>query len=390
MLTANLDAFEGFQTDLLPPYQIPDGYYDRFCAQVWNPPFSAYTANAGFGAGSVLTPAGFPPSPYFEAATIPAVNLLAQGLYIGGDYDFILRAIGLPEQMGGSFQLYTPGLNKVFGLPIPVRGPNQNNNEVIPVIPEIVYPSGSQITFDLLGIDLSVFGAPGLIGLDNPANNIHSTGADNPVRIFTEQLVFYGVKRFRGNLRNPAISAYEYRERPYTYRAPFNLNFSQFTATAAPVIRYSDSPTILRVPITNYDFELRRIRVATVGTAGFVFATPAAGTWGGLNSGAFDTFRMQMYDAANNRLTEGASVNNSGPYTADGNGMQPKFWSYEMAYPFGSNAVVNNNTTLPCPPVMYPKDSEIRIDIRSMLAPQVLPATNNIVILLEGVQRIPN
>jgi hypothetical protein len=386
MTTIQLDSIDALQTDLLKPYQIPDGFYDRFCALTWNPPMSAYTSNAGFGV-NVLSPVSFPPEPYLSTTND---DVYRQGVVIDGDYDFILRAIALPSNVCGKFQLYTPGMSQVFRTPITV--PPQGNIQplkIIPVIPEIVYPAKGQIVFDLIDYNMSAFAGSGAPAVRCATNNIqYNAATSNPVRMYTGQVVFYGVKRYRGNLRNPAITPYDYTEKPYQYKIEFNHNFSQFTAAAGPVVTYNSAPKTFTTQIVNYPFELRQISFVLPDPANYAFTSPGAGTWGGVESGDFDTFRMQLYDAANNPMSTGSNNAIGTGAAANNNGMNPEFWAYQITTTAAGIAQIRN-VTLPCPPVLYPQDSQIRIDILSLLGILNPAVTNNVTVVFNGVQRMP-
>lgn len=386
MTTVQLDSIDALATDLLKPYQIPDGYYDRFCALVWNPPVNAYTSNSGFPA-TVLNPTNFPPEPYFSTTNN---DIYRQGVVIDGDYDFILRAVGLPSDLCEKFQLYTSGMSEVFRLPIPVPSPSvQGPITIMPVYPEIVYPAKGQIVFDLIDFNMAAFAGGGAPSVASGSNNIQNDPfTSSPVRMFTGQLVFYGVKRYRGNLRNPAITPYSYIEKPYQYQIQFNHNFSQFSATAGPVIRYTSAPKTFSRQVVNYPFELRQISFVLPDVANYVFPAPFAGSWGGTEAGNFETFRMQLYDAANNPLSTGSNNATGTGAAANNNGMNPKFWAYQIQTT-QANSVPIVNVTLPCPPVLYPQDSQIRVDILSLLGILDTTVTNNVTILFNGVQRIP-
>lgn len=390
MTNVRLDGAQVLENDLLKPYQVPTGYYDRFFTQVWNPPFMAYTSVSGIGT-SALSPPNYPPAVYRNPAA--PFDLLQQGLTIPGDYDFVLRAVAMPSDMCRRFQLYTPGMSRLFDLPLdlpPSTGTPENTPIFMPVIPEIIYPANSQIVFDLLGMKPEAFAGTTPIGTPPTAaaNQIYyRAGVSDPVRIYTGQLVFYGVQRYRGNLRNPAESSYAYQEKSFSYHATFNHNFSQFAATAVPVLTFSTQPLRLRVPIRNYDFELRRINFSMPNLSTYSFATPGPGSWGGIEAGPMEGFRVQIYDGADQPLSGGYSGFQNTGIGPNGTGMQPKYWGYQLQI---AGLAPTNNITLPCPPILYPQNSQITIDVLSMLGPQNLPANNPVTITFDGVQRVPS
>lgn len=386
MTTVSLDGMNSLKSLILPPYQIPDGYYDVPFCFVWNPPFFGYSTSDVFFI--TIQPPVIPP-PWINTQNGSATEtLLNQTVLIDNNCDYILRAVALPSDLCGQFQLYTPTGERVFGQPIacpalPAPTDAIPEPKIVPILPELVYPAQGAIRFDLLNLRLV-------------RNNVvdPADGGLASIAIGTGQLVFYGVKRFRGWNRYPAVSDRPYKEVNYTYRCEFNFDFTNVTYTEITVhpnasISIGEQDTTFRVPITNFDFELRRIQIQVPQAGSYVadpLSTDPSDQWNAEPSSAFEAFRLQFYDAVENPLSGGGN----GTAVNTDNGMSPKYWAYKaVTSEDGFDNEESDGLTLPCPPVLYPRDGQIRIDVMPLISAQLPPVDKPVVILLHGVQRMP-
>jgi hypothetical protein len=196
------------------------------------------------------------------------------------------------------------------------------------VLPEKLYPVNTQIVFDLF----------------------QTLRANNPCAsaIYTSYIAFFGVKRLsvdRGYRSN--TTAYQYREKKYSY----SINFTLTNAAGTGPIRQSQL-------IDNYDFELQRIAISYANTPG--------------NTGTLtaDDFLIQLYDSNMHQLSD-LPLNQS--YINNGR------TSFAVPTKFQS--------IFPCPSIVFPAGSAITFDITSLLCSTSVPQSYNII--FEGIWRIP-
>ena len=201
------------------------------------------------------------------------------------------------------------------------------------VLPEVKYPHGGNIRFDLTNITQA---------LAAPASALEAS-----------QLVFSGVRRRDSDISDPAPSNYKYYEKRFSY--PFTLSINNYGIVGAdiqPSVQYT-------IPVTEYDFELRRVELSLQST------------------GQASQFKILLYN---------------------------QDWRQVSSLPVLSNLFCHLNPTIqtggepfqsagelgfwPSPPLLYRVNSVIRFDIFSLLvAPTVLPQTFQLT--FDGVRRIP-
>lgn len=179
-------------------------------------------------------------------------NYLNQSILTDGDADFILRRVtGWTDLAAGQQTPYPPnGFN--FKYPnttrdyfsLPVYGSLDRDLNVMQgmadflVVPEIVYPAGSAISFDLYNILVA--------GL---------TGGEGEAPANYGQVVFQGVKRYRGEC--PPDSGYAYYHKNFTYQKDILLNWTRFDNVITPTA--ISAPRTFVIPVQNFDFELLAI-----------------------------------------------------------------------------------------------------------------------------------
>jgi hypothetical protein len=198
------------------------------------------------------------------------------------------------------------------------------------VLPEVKYPVNGNIRFDLTNITQAL-AAAGLAA---------------------SQLVFSGVRRRPGDISDPAPSSYKYYEKPFSF--PYTLSINNYGIVGGVI-----QPSVQSIiPVTEYDFELRRVELSLQSTD------------------QTSQFKILLYN---------------------------QDWRQTANLPVLSNLFCHINPTVhtggepfsgrelsfqPCPPLLYRVNSVIRFDIFSLLvSPTALPQTFQL--LFNGVRRIP-
>jgi hypothetical protein len=199
------------------------------------------------------------------------------------------------------------------------------------VQPEVKYPHGGNLRFDLTNITQALAG----VGLD------------------ASQLVFTGVRRRVGAVSDPAPSSYKYYEKRFNY--PYTLSINNYGIVGADI----QSPVQYTLPITEYDFELRRVELSLQ------------------ESHQNSQFKITLYNQDWRQVSNLPVLSNLfchlNPTVQTG------------GQPFASNGELS---FWPAPPLLYKVNSVIRFDIYSLLvSPTVLPQTFQL--LFDGVRRIP-
>lgn len=255
------------------------------------------------------------------------------------EYDsiFVLRAVlGVPnciDPSTGGFRLNNYSKSRIMGGYIK---PFANN---VPVVPEVIYPPNSQISFDLFNVQKAV---------NSCATNI-------PI----SNIMFQGVKRYRPGVpgyNGPAFpipyDPLNYIERPWSYPLDFDLSWFHWNSSgsAAGII---DIPRTFVVEVQDYDFQLHCIKISD-STTGLAL-TP-------------DLFSIQLFDATAKRALFGSPVNQS--YI---NNTRNAF----------------SNPVFPVPPLLYPVWTQIRVDITSLVCNEDVSSPYHLQIEFQGLQRIP-
>lgn len=113
------------------------------------------------------------------------------------------------------------------------------------VLPEKVYRDNSALRFDLTNVALNV--------------NV------SVASVYADQMAWYGVKRVRGGVSDPAPSNYKYYEKPFSY--PITITINNYgpsdPITGNPIVGLA-TPTQYQILIQDFDFELRRISMSIV------------------------------------------------------------------------------------------------------------------------------
>lgn len=198
------------------------------------------------------------------------------------------------------------------------------------VLPEVKYPDGGNIRFDLTNITQALV-TDGLAA---------------------SQLVFSGVRRRSGAVSDPAPSSYKYYEKPFSY--PYTLSINNYGIVGGVI----QPPVQQIIPVTEYDFELRRVELSLQ------------------SNNQTSQFKILLYNQDWRQVSNLPVLSNLfchiNPTTQTGG--EP-FQGKELSF-------------FPSPPLLYRVNSVIRFDIFSLLAsPTVLPQTFQL--LFNGVRRIP-
>jgi hypothetical protein len=251
------------------------------------------------------------------------------------DSEFHLRRIAgaatLADYNGGApgatsrFMVYTQGGSRIFSKPELIE-PD------MALVPELVYPPGGQIRFDVSDL----FRA-------------RNAGGGGPA--YFSQLSFQGVRRYYG--MSPLGSSYKYYEKPQAYPLTFGITYANGTNFR----RYVQS-------IENFDFSLHAISIVTL--AGGSGEVPDPGVWAVVDPGQFSFY---LYNKNSERL----SID---PVDA-------------ATYAFNRRkfAVSTGGGVFPCPPVLYPVGSQIMIDVYSNTLAASLPL--QVQMVFHGVWRLP-
>ena len=247
-------------------------------------------------------------------------------------YDLIVRRVkGLPSvvdisQKTGKWQMKSAGSVYLSNLPMAV---GFNATEVLNewlVIPEITYPHSSQIQFDL-------------------HNTLRDTNPGGGPTIYRAQVAFCGVRRRQGI---PPVAGYNYFLRPYIYNQTVTITTAQ-QASAGVFNPYQSVFT----QIADFDFELWAIQVDQPDNT-----SPSCA--------------IVLYDAAHVALSNIPIIVT---YL-----IEPSPWGVVLADTDASIGALN-------PPLVYPQQSNIQLDVYSLLQAGQLPAT--LTFRFIGAQRKP-
>lgn len=199
------------------------------------------------------------------------------------------------------------------------------------VLPEIKYPENGNIRFDL-------------------RNVTQALATDG---LYKSQLVFTGVRRRVGGISDPAPSSYRYREERFSY--PYTLSINNYGIVGGVI----QPPVQIIIPITEYDFELRRCELSLQ------------------SSDQTSQFKIQMYNQDKRQVSNLPVLSNLFFH------LNPQV--HTGGEPFGSAGELG---FWPSPPMMYRVNSVLQFDIYSLLvSPTALPQTFQLT--FDGVRRIP-
>jgi hypothetical protein len=152
------------------------------------------------------------------------------------------------------------------------------------------------------------------------------------------QIAFIGIRRNEGALPSLAQSTCQ-TFRPSTYTYPLT---GQLTSSQAKGYGVSQAPLILRQTINDYDFELHQIIISYSGPAGVTL--PAVCT------------ALMLYDASKQATANIPPLD--------------KFWNGAPGSEYFDGAIV--------PPLLYPQQTQIRVDVFNLLQNSDLPVTVNV------------
>lgn len=247
------------------------------------------------------------------------------------DGEFIMRYwTGLPT-IADRLQIYD-WLGRKFAASAMFLGAasNAGYGQMV-VLPEVKYPVNGAIRFDLTNITQALAGAG----------------------LAASQLLFSGVRRRPNTVSDPAPSSYKYYEKRFAY--PYTLSINNYGIVGGNV----QPPVQYTIPITEYDFELRRVELSLQ------------------SEGQASQFKILLYNQDWRQVSNLPVLSNLFCHTNTRiqTGAEPFANSGELAF-------------WPSPPLTYRVNSVIRFDIHSLLvAPTALPQTFQL--LFDGVRRIP-
>lgn len=246
------------------------------------------------------------------------------------DGDFILRYwSGLPT-IADRLQIYD-WLGRRFASDAMFLGAASNAGYGQMVVsPEVKYPHGGNIRFDLTNITQALAAD----GLD------------------ASQLVFSGVRRRVGAVSDPAPSNYKYYEKPFSYPHTLSINnYGIVGGIVQPQVQFI-------IPVTEYDFELRRVELQLQ------------------SANQSSQFKILLYNQDWRQVANLPVLSNL-------------FCHINSSVHTGGEPFAGNELAFfPSPPLLYRVNSVIRFDIFSLLAsPTELPQTFQL--LFNGVRRIP-
>jgi len=269
-----------------------------------------------------------------SAGLVNGTDRLQLGVEVD-DGDFLLRYwSGLPT-IADRLQIYD-WLSRRFASEAMFLGAGSNAGYgQMVVTPEVKYPQGGNLRFDLTNVTQAV------------------AGVESGVTIYKSQIVFSGVRRRANYVSDPAPSSYKYKEVPFKY--PYTLTISNYATSGGVFL----PPSLNRILVDQYDFELRRIELDLQ------------------SSGQSSQFKMLLYNQDKRQTANLPVLSNLichlNPAVQGG------------GEPFQSAGELAFN---PTPPLLYRVNSVIQFDVFSLLvSPTVLPQTFHL--LFDGVRRIP-
>jgi hypothetical protein len=206
--------------------------------------------------------------------------------------------------------------------------------------------------FALVGADPTNIAQPRACGpiffpcsmTDENGNGIQVSIPDNP--IYTSQIAFVGVRRQSGSL--PSLSSSSpcsWKPETYTYVLTGTLEPGQVKGYLA-----GQAPVQLFQTINDFDFELHQM---------IVTYSPA------LSDGMTVGSALMLYDAVKQQIANIPPMD--------------KFWNGAPGSPYEDGGIV--------PPLVYPQQTQIRVDVFNLLPDSALPVT--ITIHLVGKNRKP-
>lgn len=226
--------------------------------------------------------------------------------------DFLLRRVAGIDRVCTNFQLRDVLSRLIFDSPV------RTTFRDFVTIPEMLWAGGTGISFDLLDVQ----------------KTLKTSG------LFTvplSQIVFQGVRRFKGYRRPPS---YPYWEDEWVYEIDISIDWIP-----------TDAPRRFAIEIKDNDFELLRI-------------TESIGTLGGAAPGVTQACKLQLYDQVNEQV---------------------------FSAPVIDDLLMDNATTYlgigPVPGIVYRIGQAIRFDVSSLILTPDLPTP--IQLCFHGIRRRP-
>jgi hypothetical protein len=267
-----------------------------------------------------------------------------------GDSDFFARrAVNMLNFTDMNSQAFITGLGNsalgsYYGLDAPLA-------------PEKLYTLGADIPFQLQQTN----------GLINTSVAFLTFPGGTNTLVNVASPMFQGVKRRNGAPDNKPN--YRYKEENYSYVLKFNQDWTYLIAPYTTLV--PNGPRTFVKTVLNWDFELQAIEFSA--------------DFDNNNSGqtTYNGYMVKLYDANSYALMK--------------DWVHYRYLSYNGGYTGAVSAATPGNTqpwhpnAYPCPPVLYPKGSNITIDILSLLDTNTTGGGSSIpqTIHFRGVNRIP-
>lgn len=272
---------------------------------------------------------------YYDLPFVYVFN--ADGLTDGNSY----RDLSVPMLTGSDFILrrVCGRPNVATGIRMRDAGGRNMSNAIYSmardqvVVPELIFPPDSQISFDLNTVLRGNWPYPAVPG---------------SIPNYWSQIAFQGVRRFYGQPEKE--STYPYYTKPYTITTQATMTQ---TGRMAPAYQVVTMPIQASVQVENYDFELHRITATIIKNAVVPVEVVVDAA-----------MKIRLYDAWDQALMSDLVLDvfltENGPD-----------W----------------NSCFPVPTMLYPAGSLIKVDVQSLLINTEVPATLNVE--FHGVQRFP-
>lgn len=244
---------------------------------------------------------------------------------LNSDAPFHLRRVSGRNFVSANLRLYDANSNFVQSAAI--VAPRD-----YPLIPEMVYPKGSQIQFDLGTV----------------ARSSRAYAAGGSVPNYYSQLSFQGAKVFSD--RNPPTQTpYKWKPRFYQYTQDMTIDY---TGRVAPA--YTDLANFKRFSLEMRDFDFEMCAIDLLITLNGQTVPAISDTY----------VKIKLYDQFQDCLMSAPVLDS--------------FLNFNSA---------TNNSIFPTPTVLFPVGSFIVLDIYSLLVESQVPATLNVT--YTGYWRVP-
>ena len=327
-----------------PEYVTPEGFVDESFTYV-------YDTSAFVNGGT------------YENLSVPidpGEDFLLRRIEMGGPLAY--ATFGQGNQQVGTFRIKDRLGRAISAAPLAVSAyvgtpPSPNSTWSRAIVPELPYPGGGQLRFDLYNI-----------------NNRIKTGAVVP-QVQQSQVLFHGV------LRRKIQPGREPERKPFRrewYRQVFYPAVNWPGYAVGPV-RLNDIRRF-QFAIDDYPFELYGIHVRNT----FAYGAPAVADGGSVPPLASAT---NTSDAALKIFDPYLRARSSGPILAEYMNTRLSLTEPLPQFNFALDGSCAPYGFAYCPPILYPAGGVITVDIQSLCDTNDLPCVLEIVFL--GVIRIP-